>query len=178
MVFILGVATCVVPPVLIRKWKWVVPKPIAISYYIFLIASVIFGELFHFYYLIPNWDAYLHVFSGGLLAVAGFSVLYLLGDVQKPLVASLFALFFALSAGLVWEIYEFAVDGFLGMNMQKFALKDGTELLGRLALMDTMVDLVVDAVGALVVAVAGYFSLKHEKGWVEKWLIRREEVGR
>ena len=73
---------------------------------------------------------------------------------QKPLVASLFALFFALSAGLVWEIYEFAVDGFLGMNMQKFALKDGTELLGRLALMDTMVDLVVDAVGALVVAVA------------------------
>ena len=79
MVFILGVATFVVPPVLIRKWKWVVPKPIAISYYIFLIASVIFGELFHFYYLIPNWDAYLHVFSGGLLAVAGFSVLYLLG---------------------------------------------------------------------------------------------------
>lgn len=174
MIFILGVATFVVPPLLFRKWKWVAPKSITVSYYTFLIASIIFGELFGFYYRIPLWDAFLHLFSGSLLAVVGFSVLHLLGSEQKPLTTSLFVLFFALAAGTVWEIYEFIVDGIMGMNMQKFALEDGTALFGRAAVVDTMTDLIMDALGAVVVAGVGYFSLKKEKDWVEKVLIKRD----
>ena len=39
--------------------------------------------------------------------------------------------------------------------------------------MDTMKDLIVDTIGAAVMSVGGYISLKHKKGWVEKLLLKR-----
>ena len=79
-----------------------------------------------------------------------------------------FTLCFAVFLGVVWEFYEFTADSILHTNMQKFALESGQLLEGRAALMDTMKDLIVDTVGALVMAVVGYISLKYKKGWVEK----------
>ena len=55
--------------------------------------------------------------------------------------------------------------------MQKFGLEDGTGFVGRAALIDTMKDLIVDAVGAFVMSVIGYISLKYKKGWVENLLL-------
>ena len=48
----------------------------------------------------------------------------------------------------------------------------GEPLVGHAALVDTMKDLVVDSLGALVVSLIGYVSLKHKKGWVEKLLLK------
>ena len=45
--------------------------------------------------------------------------------------------------------------------------------MGREALSDTMEDLIVDGVGALVISIIGYISLKYNKGWIEKLLIKR-----
>ena len=59
--------------------------------------------------------------------------------------------------------------------MQKFALESGEPLVGRAALMDTMKDLIVDTLGALVMAGVGYVSVKYQKGWVEKLQLRREK---
>ena len=56
--------------------------------------------------------------------------------------------------------------------MQKFALENGTKLIGRAALTDTMVDLFVDAVGAFIMSVIGYISLRYNKGWIEKLQVR------
>jgi len=86
----------------------------------------------------------------------------------QPIFVALFAFGFAVSLGVIWEIYEFAADSILQTNMQKFALENGEQLIGRLALADTMKDLIVDMIGAFVVSAIGYMSLKHEKGWVEK----------
>ena len=47
--------------------------------------------------------------------------------------------------------------------MQKFRLEDGTNLIGREALRDTMDDLIIDCVGALTTSAIGYFGLKHSK---------------
>lgn len=63
-------------------------------------------------------------------------------------------------------------DGLLGLNVQKFALEDGTLIIGREALADTIKDLFVDAIGALTILVIGYISLKYKKGWVERMLIK------
>ena len=60
--------------------------------------------------------------------------------------------------------------------MQKYALEDGTLLVGRDALVNTMKDLIFDAVGALVVSVIGYISLKHKKGWLDSLLIRKKKT--
>ena len=59
------------------------------------------------------------------------------------------------------------------MNMQKFMLEDGTNLVGRTALMDTMKDLIVDAIGALVTSTVGYISLKYDKDWLDKMFIKK-----
>ena len=47
--------------------------------------------------------------------------------------------------------------------MQKFRLSSGANLEGHLALTDTMKDIILDAVGAIIAAVFGYFNLKIEK---------------
>jgi uncharacterized membrane protein YjdF len=81
----------------------------------------------------------------------------------SPLFVALFAFCFALAAGTIWEIYEFVVDRILGLNMQKYMLADGTQLVGSAALHDTMEDLIVDAVSALIVSVFGYLMLKRQQ---------------
>ena len=43
------------------------------------------------------------------------------------------------------------------------------------ALMDTMKDLIVDALGALTTSIIGYVSLKYKKGWIEKLQIKRKK---
>ena len=91
----------------------------------------------------------------------------------SPFFVALFSFCFAVTMGVLWEIYEFSFDGLLGLNMQKFALENGTNLVGRLALMDTMKDLIVDALGAFVVSIMGYISLKYKKGWLDKLLITK-----
>ena len=51
-------------------------------------------------------------------------------------------------------------------------LDNGTALIGQAALQDTMKDIIVDAIGALVMSTIGYISLKYKKGWVEKLTLR------
>ena len=55
--------------------------------------------------------------------------------------------------------------------MQKFALESGELLVGRNALTDTMKDLIVDSIGAFVMSVIGYISLRYKKGWIEDLLL-------
>jgi len=56
--------------------------------------------------------------------------------------------------------------------MQKTILPDGIPLVGHEALVDTIKDLFVDALGALITAGIGYVSLKHQKGWIEKMQVQ------
>ena len=43
--------------------------------------------------------------------------------------------------------------------MQKFNFENGTSMIGRTALVDTMEDLIVDAIGAVIMSTIGYISL-------------------
>ena len=59
--------------------------------------------------------------------------------------------------------------------MQKFMLEDGTALIGREALSDTMTDLFVDALGAFIMSVIGYISLKYKTGLINTLRFRKIE---
>jgi uncharacterized membrane protein YjdF len=89
----------------------------------------------------------------------------------NPLFTAIFAFCFSMTLGVFWEFYEYFVDGMLGLNMQRFLQEDGTALIGREALCDTMQDLITDAIGALFTSFVGYVSLKFKKGWVEKVML-------
>lgn len=73
---------------------------------------------------------------------------------------------------MIWEIYEYSIDYFFHTNMQKFALEDGTQLIGQHALADTMKDLIVDCIGALVFSVIGYIAVKRDSKLKEKLALK------
>lgn len=181
---ILGTICLFLPSALAKKLKIEIPDGFHILFILFLYCAVFLGEVRYFYYTVPNWDTYLHAFSGVMIGALGFSVLSLLNKEEKihmrlsPAFVAVFAFCFALALGTIWEIYEFTIDSIMGLNMQKYATEEGVDLIGRAALMDTMKDIIVDALGALVISVIGYISLKHKKGWVEKLLLKIKKEGK
>lgn len=80
---------------------------------------------------------------------------------------ALFAFVFAVAVGTFWEIFEFAVDQVFGTTMQKPMLGDPSGLT------DTMWDLIVDALGALVISAFGWWQMKRNKrSFVDVWIDR------
>ena len=173
-----GILAMGCPTLLRRRWGLVSPSRMMILYAVFLYASIYLGEVRNFYYRIPHWDNILHGFSGLMLGALAFSVIQLLNKSDRvpvtlsPLFVAVFTFCFAVTVGVAWEVYEFAADGLLGTNMQKFGPWDGAAFSGRAALHDTMADLILDALGGLIMALVGYVSLKFQKGWVEKLQLR------
>jgi len=176
---ILGMVIMFLPSMLERRWRIDIPGFMHIVFVVFLYAAIYLGEVRSFYYKVPHWDTVLHAFSSSMIGALGFSVVKLLNDSEKvninlsPVFVAVFAFSFALSIGALWEIYEFSFDKLLGLNMQKFAFEDGTPMVGRLALSDTMKDLIVDALGALATSIMGFISLKYKKGWLENFEVKR-----
>lgn len=166
---LLGIVVMMLPSIIERRWAIPIPNFIYILYYIFLYCAVFLGEVFSFYYHVPHWDTILHCFSGAMLGALGFILVSLLNDSEKvrvelsPFFIALFAFCFALAMGAVWEIYEFIIDSTMKLNMQKYLTEAGEVLIGREALMDTMEDIISDALAALAVSVVGYISLKRER---------------
>jgi len=174
----LGLLAMLVPGMLINRLRLSIPTVMLVVYAVFLYCAIYLGEVRNFYFVVPHWDTILHIFSGAALGALGFSIVSILNKTESlhlslsPIFVALFAFGFAVSLGVIWEIYEFAADIVLKTNMQKFALESGEQLVGQSALADTMKDLIVDTIGAFTVSVIGYMSLRYEKGWVEKFQLK------
>lgn len=179
---VLGVVVIHIPSFLSKKFNFKIPRLLFVMYIVFLYCAIFLGEVRDFYYHVPHWDVVLHCFSSVMAGSFGFMVVAILNRDEhtamnlSPFFVSLFAFCFAVTIGAVWEIYEFSFDGLLGLNMQKFMLENGTKLVGRAAVVDTMKDIIVDTVGALISSAVGYFSLKHEKGWANEIIQNPESL--
>lgn len=174
---ILGIFAIILPSMLTRKFKVEIPDKMYYLYLVFLYAAIFLGEIQNFYYTVPYWDTILHTFSGIMIGFIGFSLIDILNNENErvqlsPFFIAFFAFCFAIQVGVVWELYEFTSDGLFGTNMQKFNLRDGTALSGRMAVQDTMEDLIVDGVGAFIASTIGYISLKYKKGWINDLRIK------
>jgi len=174
----LGLLALFLPNILSRTMRLHIPSIMLIMYAAFLYCAIYLGEVRNFYYTVPHWDTILHTSSGVALGALGFSLVSLLNKSEthhlhlSPLFVALFAFAFAVLLGTIWEIYEFAADSIFNTNMQKFALENGEELVGQAALADTMKDLIVDMLGAFIMSAIGYVSLKHKKGWLERFQLK------
>ena len=174
---ILGIFAIALPSMLTKKFKIQIPDKMYYLYLIFLYSAIFLGEIQDFYYVVPYWDTILHGLSGMMTGFIGFSLIDILNNenekvVLSPFFVAFFAFCFAIQVGVIWELYEFTSDGVFGTNMQKFKLKDGTELVGRTAIKDTMEDLIVDGIGAFIASTVGYISLKYKKGWLNDLRIK------
>lgn len=166
--------------------------------YCFIFAAEILGEINSFYIRIPYWDTILHTITGFLVAAIGFSLVELFNRSKQfqfelsPLFLAIVAFCFSMTVGVLWEFFEFSMDYFWGMDMQKDTIvqtihsvllnPDGTNTVVNvpvesimingedwmqfpggyvdIGIIDTMKDLFVNFIGALVFSIIGYFHVK------------------
>lgn len=161
-----GSVVIFLPSQMKRRFGIHIPDTMETLYFIFLFCAIYLGEVRNFYFKVPFWDLILHSFSGMMLGTFGFILVNFLNDMKRPYLhlspffVALFAFCFAVTCGTIWEIYEFLADGVLGTNMQKFITAEGTVLIGREALRDTMEDIIVDFLSALAITTYGYFHVR------------------
>ncbi|TDL92860.1 hypothetical protein E2R55_07585 [Vibrio vulnificus] len=145
LVSIGGVVCGAIPLLLALFTKLQFNLPIIISYLIFLFGSQFLGSILGWYGL-GWWDTFLHLLSGSLLAFTGIALYERLvyrnaGKEISPWFVFLFTLSFSALGGVIWEIYEFSSDQLFGMTLQGGGNKD------------TMIDLIADTIGGLIIAV-------------------------
>jgi len=141
-----------VPPVIASRWEVALPRPFLLATTLFIVCSIFLGEAFGFYDQLWWWDIALHGFSAIAFGLMGFLFVFMLFEGDKfaapPVALAYISFCVGMTVGATWEIFEFFMDRAFGMNMQKSGL------------IDTMGDLMVDAVGSLIASLAGYFYLK------------------
>jgi hypothetical protein len=150
-----------IPAFLFRRYRVIIPPEFQLISALFVFLSLFLGSALDFYYRFWWWDLVLHTASGFLLGVVGFLVLFLLNQTDrlppgmKPAFLCIFGVTFAVTLGVVWEIFEFTMDRvWPALDMQ-------SQMTGSAAgVVDTMKDLIVDTIGAIVVALMGYAYLK------------------
>ncbi|MDY6282715.1 MAG: hypothetical protein SPL40_06645 [Erysipelotrichaceae bacterium] len=171
---ILGCIVITIPGRVEKKFHVHIPSHMMIPFVIFLYCAIFLGEVRSYYYRFVGWDTVLHFFSAGMLATLAYSIVSILNRSDQvpvslsPGFLALFAFCFAVAAGAIWEIYEFTGDSLLGMNMQKWRTEAGVPLVGQAALADTMKDIIVDVLGAGIISLSGYFSMKRQKNWLQE----------
>lgn len=188
-----------IPSWLQVKLRIEIPVGLEISILCFIFAAEILGEINAFYIVIPGWDTILHTLNGFLCAAIGFSLVLLLNDNENltfdlsPFFLALLAFCFSMTVGVLWEFFEFGMDYFMKLDMQKDMVLntissvmldpaganhpiivrdiadvilvhgDGTkQALGLggyldIGIYDTMKDLFVNFIGAVVFSVIGFF---------------------
>jgi uncharacterized membrane protein YjdF len=124
--------------------------------------GIVIGSYFGMFDKIWWFDDFMHIMSGFVCAVFGYDFAVIIqrkkGQCASTL-AGLFSIMFALSIAVGWEFYEFLMDTLHGTNLQ--LAKEGAETAmfdlskyhgeyGYLGLVDTMVDMMMNATGGLI----------------------------
>ncbi|HEX7069554.1 MAG TPA: hypothetical protein VF190_02060 [Rhodothermales bacterium] len=143
-------AVTLVPAYLRRSLRVYLPLEFDFVLIWFIFASLILGEVRSYYERFWWWDLALHTSAGMVNGMVGFALVFILNRHEQvavalsPIFVAIFSFCFAQAIGVIWEVFEFTMDGLFGMNMQKSGL------------VDTMSDLIVNTIGAAVVSIGGY----------------------
>lgn len=158
---LLALSASFLPAVLDRNTRVHAPPGFQLVITLFIFASFL-GETADFYWRFWWWDTTLHLCSGLVVGLVGFLVLFALFDSERvkmpPLLLSVLAVALAMAVGSAWEIFEFSVDQLFDLDMQRKTLSDNSGLI------DTMVDEIVNAVGAILSVSIAHLRTSHRRG--------------
>ncbi|MCU4799562.1 hypothetical protein OB920_04140 [Halobacteria archaeon HArc-gm2] len=126
----------------------------------------------NFYATIWWWDHLTHALSSSVVAAVGYTTVRAIDlhseDIYlPPRFMFVFILLFVLAFGVFWEVIEFTLGEFA-------ALAGATSVLTQYGLEDTMLDLVFNTIGAVVVAVWGTAHLTDVVGIVANIIENRQ----
>jgi hypothetical protein len=150
-----------------NRLKYTMPPSLLTITILFVYATLFLGEVGNFYERFWWWDLLLHGGSAIGIGLVGIILLMLMLGTNlvaaSPRLIGLFAFVFSVAIGAIWEIFEFTMDITFGLSMQKSGL------------VDTMTDLIINSLGALLASVVGYFYLKNSRQQVLSSVIEMEE---
>lgn len=140
------------PVLFVRRFGITLPLRFVAGIVVFIYATIFLGEAFDFYNRYWWWDVTMHASSATGIGLLGFLFVFMLfeGDryAAPAWAMAMIAFSLAVAMGGIWEIFEYAIDQNFALNMQKSGLSD------------TMWDLIVNAAGSFIAALAGFLYLK------------------
>lgn len=190
-----------IPAFVDRTFKVKLTPVLHATILLFIFSGSILGEIGSFYTYIPWWDTMLHTINGFLMAAIGFAMIDILNNSPRfhislsPIFVAFVAFCFSMTIGVLWEFFEFGMDWFTTMDMQKdriiteissvnfnpsgvnspvtirdiqstaiyyaesaepYIVENGYLDVG---IIDTMKDLLVNLVGAVVFSVIGFLYI-------------------
>lgn len=121
------------------------PMSLQIHFLAFVTASSFMGSILGFYGSVNNWDTYVHIDSGVLIAWFGLFLVLQAEQQSKGQLPKWFAIAtafaFTMASAALWELYEYASDQLIHTNMQIGGLED------------TMIDTLAALIGATIAVV-------------------------
>ncbi len=108
-----------------ERLKLHLPKTLMTIILLFIFSAEILGEIGNFYTKIPWWDTMLHTVNGFLMAAIGFSMIDILNNSPRfhinlsPVFVAFVAFCFSMTVGIFWEFFEFGMDTYTVIDMQK-----------------------------------------------------------
>lgn len=125
-----------------KKYTRLIDNNLYIVSALFVMISSLLGSCYGFYD-INHYDDFLHLWSGLITVSIAFSIMTFFhsdNDLKKinKYFIIIYVFMFSMGVASLWEISEFLIDRFLGMNMQVGGL------------VDTMIDMIDALVGAII----------------------------
>lgn len=122
---LLTLVLLVMPSLIQINLKIELPTALEITILVFSFAAEILGEIQAYYIKFPFWDTVLHTLNGFLMAAIGFALVDILNRSKRfsiqlsPVFLAIVAFCFSMTIGVIWEFFEFGMDRFFGLDMQK-----------------------------------------------------------
>lgn len=175
---ILAISLMSLPRFLKDKYNLKFKGWIEIIILIFLFASIVLGFIQEFYEHITGYDKIVHILGGVVLSLVAFELVHIYSNYiskkknQKipALFTILFSFTFSITLLVLWEFYEFLADTLsynffsTNTNMQRYKWSNDNSFFPQsYGLLDTMLDLILGALGSAVVSVILFIILRRDE---------------
>ena len=162
---LVAVGLSLIPTLVHRKMHIVVPWEVT-----FLIALTLFLHIagYSYYWYVdfyPYYDKFVRLIASMTVALLGFLAVLIIMRISDGLQFKrwhifFFIVIFTLAFGAIWEIWEFTLDSLAGAYLTKPLQQ---------TLNDTMLDLIADLGGGIIIAFLGtlYLKRKSANNWAD-----------
>lgn len=143
----IAIALLIVPFAVNKISKIQMTADVSLIYFLFCFLTIIVGSLLSGYTKIPYWDKFLHFLSGIVFTVFGFLAFYIISGrdcynvIHNRKLIICFAFFFNIGFAGLWEIYEYGLYVFFGVDAMN---------MHRTLANDTMQDMIMCVLGGIM----------------------------
>lgn len=140
-----------IPTILNNIFHVKIPSSFEVLYLLFIYGLLTLGELRGFYHGSIWWSVLMTFTASLVLGFIGLSIVHVLHKTNRigknPFLAAAIVFSLSLSLATLWQLFEFVLDTLIHSGLQK-------------NLADTMQNISINTLGALLMAIAGYNQIK------------------